>query len=78
MQRFSFPQGENRVGPAIEQMGSEVIVRPPREPWVVTTELQSVPERFIKRNPLVFEGAINPAMAVRTWTEGPGEFNFKY
>ena len=29
MQRFPIPQGKNRVGPAIEQMGPEVRVPPP-------------------------------------------------
>ena len=78
MLRFSVPQGENIVGPAIEQMGPKVRVRPPWKPWAVATGMQPVSERFRKRNPLVFEGAINPAVAVRTWTECPGEFNFKY
>ena len=29
MQRLPVPQGENRVGPTIEQVGSEVRVQPP-------------------------------------------------
>ena len=28
MQRFPVPQGENRAGPAVEQMGLEVRVQP--------------------------------------------------
>ena len=30
MQRFTVPQGENRAGPAAEQMGPEVRVQPPQ------------------------------------------------
>ena len=29
MQRFPVPQGENRVGPTVEQMGQDVRVQPP-------------------------------------------------
>ena len=30
MQRIPVPQGENRVGPVVEQMGPEVRVQPPQ------------------------------------------------
>ena len=30
MQRFPVPQGENKVGPIVEQMGPEVRVQPPQ------------------------------------------------
>ena len=30
MQRFPVPQGENRAGPAVEQMRPEVRVQPPQ------------------------------------------------
>ena len=59
MQRFLVPQGENRAGPAIEQMGPEVRVQPPQlqqEPQAVAQGLKHTSERFMKRNPLVFEG----------------------
>ena len=30
MQRFLVPQGENKAGPAVEQVGPEVRVQPPQ------------------------------------------------
>ena len=30
MQRFPVPQGENRAGPAVEQIGPEIRVQPPQ------------------------------------------------
>ena len=30
IQRFSVPQGENRAGPMVEQVGPEVRVQPPQ------------------------------------------------
>ena len=66
MQRFPVSQGENRASPAAEQMGPEVRVPPPQplqEPRVVAPGLKPASERFIKRNPLVFKGTIDPAVA---------------
>ena len=69
MQRFPVPQGENRVGPAVEQVGLEVRVQPPqpqKELQVVTPGFKLASERFIRRNPLVFKGTIDPAV-VEEW-----------
>ena len=66
MQRFLVPQGENRAGPAVERMGPEVRVPPPRhqqEPRAIAPGLKPASERFMKRNPPVFEGTIDPAVA---------------
>ena len=59
MQRFPVPQGENRASPTTEQMGPEVRAQPPQpqqEPRAVAPGLKPSSERFMKRNPLVFEG----------------------
>ena len=69
MQRLPVPQGENRVGPKSEEVGPEVRVRPPQsqqEPRVVVLGLKPTSERFMKRNPLVFEGTIDPT-AIEEW-----------
>ena len=47
-------------------MGLEVRVQPPQpqqEPRVVAPRLKPASERFMKRNPPVFEGTVDPAMA---------------
>ena len=69
MQRLPVPQGENRAGPTAEQMGPEVRVPPPqpqREPRAVALGLKPASEQFMKRNPLVFEGTVDPTM-VEEW-----------
>ena len=66
MQRFPVPQGENRTGPAIEQMGPEIRVQPPQpqqELRAVAPGLKPASERFIKRKPLIFEGTVDPTLA---------------
>ena len=66
MQRFPVPQGKSRAGPAVEQMGPEVRVPPPQpqqEPRAVAPGLKPASKRFMKRNPLVFEGTIDPVVA---------------
>ena len=65
MQRFPVPQGENRVGSAVEQMRLDVRVQTPQpqqEPWVVAPGLKPASGRFMKRNPPVFEETIDPTM----------------
>ena len=69
MQRLSVPQGENRVGLMDEQVGPEVRVQPPQprqEPQAVAPRLKTTSERFIKKNPPVFKGTVDPAM-VEEW-----------
>ena len=66
MQRFLFPQGENRAGFAGEQVRLEVRIEPPQpqqEPRAVALGLKPTSERFMKRNPLVFEGTVDPSVA---------------
>ena len=66
MQRFPVLKGENRVGPIVEQMGPEVKVPPKQsqhEPRAIALGLKPACERFMKRNPPVFEGTIDPAVA---------------
>ena len=66
MQRFPVPQGENRAGPAVEQMGPKVRVQPSQpqqESQAVAPGLKPTSERFMKRNPLVFEGIVDPIVA---------------
>ena len=66
MQRFPIPQGENRTGPAAERMGPEVRVSPPQpqqEPGAVAPGLKPASEQFMKRNPSIFEGTVDPSMA---------------
>ena len=66
MQRFPVPQSENRAAPVAEQIGPKVRVPPPqpqREPRLVAPGLKPASERFMKRNPPVFEGTIDPTMA---------------
>ena len=66
IQRFSVPQGENRAGPAVEQVGPEVRVQPPQpqqEPRAVAPRLKPASERFMKRNRPVFEGTVDPTVA---------------
>ena len=63
MQRFPVPQGENRAGPAVKQMGPEVRVQPPQpqqEQWPIALGLKPASKRFMKKNPLVFEGTVDP------------------
>ena len=66
MQRFPVPEGEHRAGPTTEKMGPEVRVPPPQpqhEPRAVAPGLKLTSERFMKRNPPIFEGAVDPAVA---------------
>ena len=66
MQRFPVPQGENGAGPAVEQIGPEVRVphpQPRHEPRAVALGLKPASERFMNRNPLVFEGTVDPVVA---------------
>ena len=66
MQRFSVPQGENRVDVVGEQVGLEVRVQPlepQQEPRVVALGLKPTSERFMKRNLPVFEGIVDPVVA---------------
>ena len=66
MQRFLVSQDENRAGPTVEQMESEVRVQPPQlqqERWAVAHGLKPASKRFMKRNPLIFEGIVDPTMA---------------
>ena len=66
MHRFPVPQGENRVGPAVEQVRPDVRVQPPQplqELGAVALGLKPALERFMKRNPLVFEGTIDLIVA---------------
>ena len=66
MQRFPVPQGENMAGPTVESVGPEIRVQPPQrqqEPRPVAHGLKPASERFMKRNPLVFEGIVDPAVA---------------
>ena len=66
MQRFQVPQGENRAGPTAKQMRPEVRVPPPQpqqKPRAVAPGLKPAFERFMKRNPPVFEGTVDPAVA---------------
>ena len=66
MQRFTVPQGENKVGPVVEQVIPEVRVQP-LQPWqelhVVAPELKPTSKRFMKRNLPVFKGTIDPTVA---------------
>ena len=66
MQRFLVPQGENRAGPTVEQIGPKVREQPPQpqlEPRAVAPRLKLASERFMKRNPPVFEGIVDPTVA---------------
>ena len=66
IQRLSVPHGEKRAGPIIEQMRQEIRVQPPQpqqEPWAVAHGLKPTSERFMKRNPSVFEGTVDPVVA---------------
>ena len=66
MQRFLVPQGENRAGPTVEQVGPEVREQPPQpqqEQRAVAQGLKPASKRFMKRNHLVFEGAVDPVVA---------------
>ena len=66
MQRFPIPQGENMASPAVEPVGPEIGVQPPQpqqEPRVVAHGLKPASERFMKRNPPVFERIVDPAVA---------------
>ena len=66
IQRFPVPQDENRASPIVEQMGSEVRVQPPQpqqELQADATGSKLACERFMKRNPPVFEGTVYPAVA---------------
>ena len=66
MQRFSVPQGENRVCPAVEQMGPKVRVQPPQpqqELRAVAPGLKLASERFMKKNAPMFKGTIDPVVA---------------
>ena len=56
----------NRVGPTVEQMRPEVRVQPPQpqqELRAVAHGLKLASERFMKKNPPMFEGTIGPAVA---------------
>ena len=66
MQRFPVLQGEDREGPAVEQIGPEVGAQPPQpqqEPRVLALGLKLASEQFMKRNPIVFEGTVDPSVA---------------
>ena len=66
MQRFLICQGEDRVGPAVEQVELEVRAQHPQtqqEPRAVAPGLKLASKRFTKRNPIVFEETVDPAMA---------------
>ena len=66
MQRFLVQQGEDRAGPVVEQIGPEVGAQPPQpqqEPQVLAPGLKPASERFMKRNPPVFEGTVDPVVA---------------
>ena len=66
MQRFPVPQGENVASPTVEPVGPEIRVQPPQpqqEPRVVVHGLKPASERFMKRNPPVFEGTRDLALA---------------
>ena len=55
-----------RAGPAVEPMGPKVRVQPPQpeqEPRAVAPGLKPASEMFMKKNPLVFEGIVDPAVA---------------
>ena len=65
MQRFLVHQGEDRIGPTVEQVEPVVRAQPPQpqqEPQAVAPRLKPASERFMKRNPLVFEGTMNPTV----------------
>ena len=65
IQRLSVTSGENRAGPAVEQVGPEVSVQPPQprqEPRALTPGLKLASERFMKKNPLVFQGTVELAV----------------
>ena len=69
MQRFPVPQGENRVGLIVEQVGLEVRVQPPQpqqELQIVAPGLKPASKRFMKRNPPIFEGTVDPTV-VEEW-----------
>ena len=66
MQRFPIPQGENKAGPTVQQMGPEIRVQPPQpqqEPRAVAPRLKPTSERFMKGNSLVFDGTGDLAVA---------------
>ena len=66
MQRLPIPQGENRAGPMDEQVGPKVRVQPPQprqEPRAVAPWLKPASEKFLKKNPPVFEGTMDPTVA---------------
>ena len=65
IQRFPVLQGEDKAGPTVEQVEPEVRAQPPQpqqEPLVIAPGLKPASERFINRNPQVFEGTMDPAM----------------
>ena len=66
IQRFPVQQGEDRACPAVEQVGPEVRAQPTppqQEPRALALGLKLASERFMKRNPLVFEGTVDPTVA---------------
>ena len=66
IQRFLVRQGEDKAGPTLEQVEPEVRAQPPQpqqEPQVVALGLKPTSERLMKRNPLVFEGTMDPVVA---------------
>ena len=66
MQMLPIPQGKNRAGLTGEQVGPEVRVQPlqpQQEPQAVTPGLKPASKRFMKKNPPVFEGTVDPAVA---------------
>ena len=57
------------AGPAVEPARPEIrvqLLQPQQEPWVVGHRLKPTSERFMKMNPLVFEGTVDPAV-VEEW-----------
>ena len=62
IQRFLVRQGEDRAGPTVEQVEPEVRAQPQQEPRTVAPGLKPASERFMKRNPQVFEGTMDPAV----------------
>ena len=66
MQRFPISQGENKASPAAERVGPKVRVPPPQpqqEPQAVALVLKPTSKLFMKSNPPIFEGTVDPAMA---------------
>ena len=65
-QRLPVPLGENRTGSVGEQVGPEVrlkLPQPQQEPRAVVPGLRPALERFMKRNPLMFKGTVDPIVA---------------